>query len=310
MPKPDKHRQHLLRRISWEDLDPEPLRQLIALARDEDLAGWGLRERPPQPGDATSALMPEDKQGAARLMAREPMTVCGLPLVPMVLECYGGKVEFDQKSLNGDNVCSGDCLGTLRGDVSTLLQAERVLLNFLQRLSGIATATARLVTLLGESGPRLLDTRKTTPGYRMLEKWAVATGGGWNHRLGLFDRIMLKDNHLAATGSVGGERLAAAARAARASRPDLAVEVEVDALEQIPPVLEAGVDVIMLDNFSLDEAKTALKLIGDKCWVELSGGITEETLPELVKLGADFISTGAVVHRSRWVDIGLDWCDE
>ena len=310
MPKPDTHRAHLLRRITWEDLSPEYLRQLIGLAREEDLEGRGLKVQPVNTGDATTALMPEGQTGAARLVARESMTLCGLPLIPMILESYGSGVIFAARSSGGDKLRRGDCIGELSGPVSVILQAERVMLNFLQRLSGVATATSAFVAMLGESGPKLLDTRKTTPGYRMLEKWAVATGGGWNHRLGLFDRIMLKDNHLAASGKSAGERLSEAVRAARASRPDLAVEVEVDSIEQIPPVLEAGADVIMLDNFSLEETEEALKLIGDKSWTELSGGITEETVPELARLGVDFISTGAVVHRSRWVDIGLDWCNE
>ena len=309
MPKPQPHREHLLRSIRWEELDPAWLRQLIVMAREEDLAGAGLRDKPARPGDATTALLDGATKGSASLVAREPMTLCGLGLVPMVLEVYGGGVRWDQVSSDGDILLAGDSIGTLSGIVTTVLQAERILLNFLQRLSGIATATAKLVELLGSEGPRLLDTRKTTPGYRMLEKYAVACGGGWNHRLGLFDRIMLKDNHLAAGDAAAGECLARLVKQAKEARPDLAVEVEVDRLEQIPPVLEAGVDVILLDNFTVEQLREAVSLISDKSWTEASGGIHESNAADLASLGLDFISTGAVVHRSRWMDIGLDWID-
>jgi nicotinate-nucleotide pyrophosphorylase (carboxylating) len=190
---------------------------------------------------------------------------------------------------------------------STLLSAERVLLNFLQKLTGIATLTAVYAAGLANTSSRLLDTRKTTPGWRMLEKYAVATGGGWNHRLGLFDRIMLKDNHLAAGHAVGGGQLAALVRHARAVRPDLLVECEVDALEQIAPVLEAEADVILLDNFSPETLRAALGEIGNLAWTEASGGITLENIGDIAKIGPDFISTGALTHQAAWVDVGLDW---
>jgi nicotinate-nucleotide pyrophosphorylase (carboxylating) len=195
-----------------------------------------------------------------------------------------------------------------------MLAAERIILNFLQRLGGVATQTRRYVDALGKSRTRLLDTRKTTPGYRMLEKYAVACGGGWNHRLGLFDRVMLKDNHLALLGLAetstslrSPTRLAEAVAAARRNAPDLPVEVEVDMIQQIPPVLAAGADVILLDNFAPAQLKKALELIGGRAFTEASGGITLKTLPRLADLGLDFASTGALVHQSVWVDIGLDW---
>jgi nicotinate-nucleotide pyrophosphorylase (carboxylating) len=184
-----------------------------------------------------------------------------------------------------------------------------VLLNFLQKLSGIATLTATYSSKLEGTETRLLDTRKTTPGWRALEKYAVATGGGWNHRLGLFDRIMLKDNHLAAGNAAGGSRLAALVRHARETRPDLPVECEVDTVAQIQPVLDAGADVILLDNFSPDDLRAALALINHRAWTEISGGVTLDTLPAIARLGADFVSTGAVTHQVAWVDIGLDWED-
>jgi nicotinate-nucleotide pyrophosphorylase (carboxylating) len=215
----------------------------------------------------------------------------------------------------------------LTGDPHTLLAAERVILNFIQHLSGVATHTRQLVDALGRGPTRLLDTRKTTPGFRMLEKYAVACGGGWNHRLGLFDRVMLKDNHLAQLGFAaprtsnvqpptsnlqqpeGARRttLAAAVAAARRAAPGLLVEVEVDALAQIPPVLGAGADVILLDNFTPAQIKRAVALIAGRARIEASGGITERNLARYGGLGLDFISTGAPVHHSAWADIGLDW---
>jgi nicotinate-nucleotide pyrophosphorylase (carboxylating) len=185
--------------------------------------------------------------------------------------------------------------------------AERVLLNFLQFLSGVATETLKYVDALGVTSTRVLDTRKTTPGYRMLQKYAVACGGGWNHRLGLFDRVMLKDNHLAADGSQAGEPLTGLVKRAREQNPDMLIEVEVDNLEQVPAVLAAAPDKLMLDNFRTPDLQTAVDLIGDRACTEATGSITLTTLPEMGPLGLDFVSTGALVHKSVWKDIGLDW---
>jgi nicotinate-nucleotide pyrophosphorylase (carboxylating) len=198
-------------------------------------------------------------------------------------------------------------LARLEGPARRLLEAERVLLNFLQRLSGIATHTAAHVRALGRTHTRLIDTRKTTPGWRMLEKYAVACGGAWNHRLGLFDRVLIKDNHLAASGATRGDRLAAAVRLARRRAPDLAIEVEVDELAQLPPVLDAGADVVLLDNFTPAQLRRAVALVAGRARTEASGGVTLRSLPALAHLGLDFISSGALVHQSTWVDIGLDW---
>ncbi|MBE2216424.1 MAG: carboxylating nicotinate-nucleotide diphosphorylase [Opitutaceae bacterium] len=300
----------LCRRLSWADLDPEALRALILLARAEDLGGWGLRarRRPRRAGDVTTAAVVGRSRGRAELRARRAMVVCGLPLAQFVLREYGrGRARLTPTVEDGTTVAAGALLGTIEGPSAELLESERVLLNFLQRLSGIATHTAAHVKALGRSRTRLLDTRKTTPGYRMLEKYAVGCGGAWNHRLGLFDRVMIKDNHLAATGATRGARLAAAVQTARACRPDLAIEVEVDALEQLPPVLEAGADIVLLDNFTPAQLRRAVALIAGRAWTEASGGITLKSLPRLGGLGLDFISSGALVHQSTWIDIGLDW---
>ena len=302
---------HLFRRLQWDEIDPDFLRRLIALARDEDLAGGGLRNRPAADNriDATTKISaPTTSANAtARIVAREPIRVSGLALLPLLLESYHAEASVETHLTDGSDAAKNDVLATLRGPASALLQAERVILNFLQHLSGIATETARYVAALEGSSTRLLDTRKTTPAYRVLEKYAVSCGGGWTHRIGLFDRIMLKDNHLAASESTAGERLANAVAQARQARPDLLVEVEVDRLDQIPPVLQAGADIILLDNFSLKALSDAVALIGDRAYTEASGGITLETLPILGRIGLDFISCGAITHQSRWKDIALDW---
>jgi nicotinate-nucleotide pyrophosphorylase (carboxylating) len=298
----------LARQLVWDDLDRTALETLIQLARREDLDGWGLAQPPQQTGDLSSRLLPQPhRQASASLMAREDLVAAGLPLVPMVLDAYGSACAFEAATSDGTPCPAGTCLGTITGEARQLLEAERVLLNFLQRLSGIAFLTRQYVDALGATPTRLLDTRKTTPGFRMLEKYAVACGGGFNHRLGLFDRIMLKDNHLAAAGATGGSALADLVRSSRARWPEMIIELEVDSLDQIPPALEAGIENIMLDNFSLEELRKAVDLIGDRAATEASGGITLQRLPTLARIGLDFISTGATIHKATWKDIGLDW---
>jgi nicotinate-nucleotide pyrophosphorylase (carboxylating) len=216
------------------------------------------------------------------------------------------KLEFIPLVEDGARVSKGTVLGEFKGSARIMLQAERIMLNFLQRLSGVATETSKYADLLEGSSTKLLDTRKTTPGLRVLEKYAFACGGGYNHRIGLFDRVMLKDNHLFAAQAVNGEMLANAVRTAKLKNPNVAVEVEVDSIEQIQPVLDAEADVIMLDNFSFDDMRKALEIIGDKAWVEVSGQVTIETLPEIAKIAPDFVSSAAPVHSSKWIDIGLD----
>lgn len=296
----------LLLRLTWDDLDLAHLRRLVELARDEDLEGAGLRQKPSRHGDqSTAALASTPRVGRAHLVARTPLVACGLPLLSLILSAYGGRADVQLRAHDGQALAAGEMLATLEGDPRVLLAAERVALNFLQRLSGVAAAAAAHVAALGPGRTRLLDTRKTTPGYRMLEKYAVACGGAWNHRLGLFDRVMLKDNHLALLGS--SDDLAAAVARARQAAPDLPVEVEVDRLDQIPPVVAAGADVILLDNFPPELVRQALELIQGRAFTEASGGITLRTLPHYAGLGLDFVSTGALVHHAVWADIGLDW---
>lgn len=297
----------LCQRLSWEDLDVDALRRLIRMARAEDLFGFGLREKPKSRGDITTRTMIGRGTGDAFLTARVPMLVCGLPLIDLIAKEYRGGISSNSAVQDGAFVKAGTVLAQIKGDTRQMLQAERVLLNFLQMLSGIATHTAAHVRAMGKTRTRLLDTRKTTPGFRMLEKYAVACGGAWNHRLGLFDRVLIKDNHLAASNATRGDRLAEAVRNARVRSPGFVVEVEIDQLEQLPPVLDAGADVVLLDNFPLPHLRRAVTMANGRTRTEASGGISLRTLPKIADMGLDFISSGALVHQSTWVDIGLDW---
>lgn len=296
--------------LTWEKIDSAYIEKIIRLACDEDIAGEGLvaEMRPDRAGDPTTEVSaPRGKTASADLVARKPCTLSGLRMIPAILKIYGGNATAEFWASDGDSVPAGTVIATICGDASEMLMAERIMLNFLQRMSGIATQTARYVTALGDSKTRLLDTRKTTPGHRVLDKYAVACGGGWNHRLGLFDQLMLKDNHLAADEATAGVALANLVSRARAERPDLPCEVEVDRLEQIPPVLEAGADIILLDNFSVENLRKAVEMIGNSAWTEISGGVSLESLPLLGTVGADFVSCGALTHNVPWIDIGLDW---
>ncbi len=309
--KNDKFKAHLIRRIGWGDIDEKYILQLVQTARAEDIEGAGLKILPKTAADITTRTLTPNVKSSVMLCARRDMTVCGMRLVPLILEVYksasdGGECVFMPLVKDGENVTRGTDLGEIRGSAHIILQAERIMLNFLQRLSGIATCTREYVAALGNSPTKLLDTRKTTPGLRVLEKYAFACGGGYNHRIGLFDRVMLKDNHLAAAGAVDGDMLAEAVRVAKRKNPDVAIEVEVDRISQIQPVLDAEADVIMLDNFSLEDLPKALGIIGDKAWTEVSGGVTLATLPQIGKAAPDFVSSAAPIHSSSWIDIGLD----
>lgn len=296
------------RRLTWEDLDEAAMDGLIRLARDEDLYGHGLRHNPFRPGDATTDSLALSGCATARLVARQPLVVCGIPLIRRVLEIYSeGKATLTASTCEGQPVSPGTEIAVVSGPTASLLQAERVMLNFVQHLSGIATQTQEYVAQLKNSATRLVDTRKTTPGFRLLEKISVAAGGGWNHRLGLYDQVLIKDNHLAAAGATAGQALADAVRHIRLTRPDLIIECEVDSPSQIDPVLDAGADIILLDNFTTTELIDAVKHINGRALTEASGGITLQRIPEIAHIGLDFISTGALVHQSVWCDVGLDW---
>jgi nicotinate-nucleotide pyrophosphorylase (carboxylating) len=306
-PMPPLPADALAKRLAWKDIDHGYLNKIIRLARDEDLSGAGFADPPPVPTDITTATFPPtSKIGQADLCAREEQTLCGLSLTPIILGAYGGGT-FTTNFQDGQTVSTGTKIGTIEGNPAHLLSAERVLLNFLQHLSGIATTTAAFVKKLDDRQTRILDTRKTTPGYRALEKYAVACGGGWNHRLGLYDRVLIKDNHLDAFSVQNGDDLRNTVQLAREKNPGIPIEVEVDHPDQVSPVLEAGADCLLLDNFSIPQIRKVVEFVDGQTCIEASGGITLKTVSNYAGLGLDFISTGALVHQSRWVDIGLDW---
>ncbi len=296
----------LSQRVVWADIDLGWLDQLIELAKAEDLAGGGLKNPPHQVGDPSTACLSNlSGLGSARLVAREPLVVCGTEAAARVIERYGAG-SLKKPAASGSSAGRGAPLAHWEGPVPAILAAERVVLNLLQHLSGIATETRRWVDLLKTSQSRLLDTRKTHPGYRVLEKFAFACGGGHNHRLGLFDRVMLKDNHLAVAEKSGGGLLESAA-AARERFPELPLEIEIDRLDQLGDAIRAGADVVLLDNFNTRDLRSAVRQAQGRCYTEASGGIRWENLSGLAGIGLDFISAGAPVHQAGWVDIGLDW---
>ena len=307
MPRDPGQTDRLIRRLRWDELDRSWLLRFAEFARDEDLSGLGLTERPLRTGDPSAALLAGAARARARVVASRPMVLAGLGLLDVVFAAYGGRCHAKPLAYDGQFVPAGTAVAEVEGPAAELLSAERILLNFLQRLCGVATHTREHVLALGSSPTKLLDTRKTTPGFRMLEKYAVGQGGGHNHRLGLFDRIMVKDNHLAAGGATAGERITQMVRRARASRPDLLVEVEVDRLDQIAPVLQAGADIILLDNFPVADLRVAIPQLRGLAWSEVSGGVSLESLPLIGALAPDFVSSGALTHAAPWCDLGLDW---
>ena len=260
-------------------------------------------------GDITTEAIftPQDRAQAC-FMARHSMTVVGMETVAArVFSLLDPLVVCTAAMADGSRVEAGDELLCLRGATRTLLRGERVALNLVQRLCGIATLTAAFVDAAQGLKAKIVDTRKTTPGLRMLEKYAVGQGGGYNHRLGLFDRIMVKDNHLAAGSAGAAKRLTAFVERARASRPDLIVEVEVDRLDQIKPVVTAGADIVLLDNFSIADLREAIPMLRGKAWSEVSGGVNIETLGAIGTLSPDFVSCGGITHSAPWCDLGMDW---
>lgn len=299
---------HFRQRLSWDDLDKDAIRKLVRLAAEEDLHGKGLINETTRTGDQTTISMGVSGQGTAAIVAREPLVVCGLPMIPLILKEF--EVEdaaIENSKVDGDEVEVGETLAFISGAAVGLLTAERTLLNFIQRLSGVATVSNAFVKALSGTKTDLLDTRKTTPGHRALEKYATATGGFFNHRYGLNDRILVKDNHLAANRATKGKKLAESVARLKGTGANLLVEVEVDCSEQIAPVLSAGVDAILLDNFSVEEVAEAVEEIEDRAVVEASGGITLESARQYADANPHFLSTGAPVHNSSWMDLGLDW---
>lgn len=301
------------RQIAWDEDVEDDCRQLIRLAVREDLGrlyDW-----------TTVALVGETASGKARVVARQPGVIAGLPAARVALDEYDPQIEFEPRAADGDTVAAGQIVAELSGPARSLLTAERPLLNLLGHISGIATLTAEYVRAVAPTAARIYDTRKTTPGWRRLEKYAVRAGGGWNHRLGLFDAILIKDNHLAlgATAEHGRYTPAEAVTKARQflrdlgaddPRREMIVEVEVDTLAQLAEVLPAEPDIVLLDNLSpaaLGEAVRIRNAANPQILLEASGGIDLTTVAGVAASGVDRISVGALTHSARWFDVGLDW---
>ena len=281
--------------IDWGRAD-----MLIELALNEDLDTVG--------DVTTDSVIPEDMESRAVLRCKSDGTViAGLAVAERVFKLVEPRLEFKALREDGEVCSAGDEIASVEGPVRGILTGERTALNFLQRLSGIATTTSKYVQALAGSKTVLLDTRKTTPGYRNLEKYAVAVGGGANHRMGLFDRVMIKDNHreLAALGG-GDNAIAWAVKRARSRHPELEIEVEADTVEEAAQAADAGVEYILLDNMSNEMMAEAVKIIAGRAKTEASGGITIERLPEIGRIGVDFVSTGALTHSVKAADISLD----
>ncbi|MGH7821997.1 MAG: carboxylating nicotinate-nucleotide diphosphorylase [Candidatus Binatia bacterium] len=267
--------------------------RLVRLAVEEDVGR----------GDLTTAVTVD--AGArvdARVVARQQLIVAGLPIAPLVFETLGAQVSLEFPAREGGPGATGQILVRIRGEAAAILAAERVLLNFLQRLCGVATFTRTFVNAARGTGARIVDTRKTIPGWRLLDKYAVRLGGGQNHRFGLDDGILIKDNHIAACGGIP-----AAVSRARKLAPHLArIEVECETLHQLDEALAAGADAILLDNMTTAELGDAVRRVAGRVIVEASGGMTLERIPEVAAAGVDLISVGALTHSAPAADLALE----
>ena len=273
----------------------EELRTLVKSALDEDGAFNDL---------TTLATVVSDRHARGRLVARAPGAVCGVPLAIEAFCTIDPKVTIRVDAEDGTRVSSGDTVLYLSGHARGLLAAERVALNFMQRLSGVATLTQRYVDAVRGTRARILDTRKTTPGWRLLEKYAVRAGGGTNHRLNLSTAVMIKDNHLAA---VDGDVAVAVKRARDLAPVGTKVEVECDRQEQVRAALEAGADIVMLDNMTPDEMRACVGIVSGRAIVEASGGVTLDRVRAIAESGVDWISVGALTHSAPAMDLALDF---
>ncbi len=259
------------------------------------------------PADVTSRLIPEERTGTAVLLTREPCVLAGLEVAEAVFREVDGNLKWKALAKDGDRLQPRQAVAEIAGPARGILSGERCALNFLQRLSGVATRTAEYVKAVEGTGAKILDTRKTTPGLRALEKHAVRCGGGVNHRMGLYDAVLLKENHLTLTGE---KNLAGLIQRARQDNPDLPVIVEADSVNLARMLLTLGPDRILLDNLTPDQVREVVaekKRLGGKIPLEASGGVTPERARNLAQAGADFISAGALTHSARAIDFALDW---
>jgi len=284
----------------------ENLWRLLEMARREDLGS----------GDVTSAILPAELVATGRFVARQPMVFCGGALLEAIAVCYDGLLRTETLVDEGESVAPGAVLAVWRGPARAMMAAERVALNFLQRLSGVATTTREYCDAVAETGAEIYDTRKTTPGWRELEKYAVRVGGGRNHRKGLFDAVLVKDNHLAILAAAEGrDPITAVGRELERIRPYLGdhafIELEVETLEQFAVALTLTVDIILLDNMSPDQLRRAVRMRDEaapagKIELEASGGITLRNVRDVGRTGVDRIAVGALTHSAGAVDIALD----
>jgi nicotinate-nucleotide pyrophosphorylase (carboxylating) len=259
-------------------------------------------------GDATTlATVPKNLNAVALMRAREPFVVAGIGFTEMVFRELSPKIKIEKLSRDGQRIAAGKALLKISGPARAILTAERVALNFVQRLSGVATLTSQFVEAVRGTSAKILDTRKTTPGWRRFEKYAVVCGGGKNHRLGLDDMILIKDNHLAALRNEKPNAIAAAVARAREKFSKLKIEVEADTLEQVTQATDAGADIILLDNMDFKQLRAAVKIVNGRAKTEASGGVNLKSVRAIARIGVDFISVGALTHSARAVDIGLDF---
>lgn len=272
----------------------ESAEEIIRLALAEDLGVDG--------DITTEAVCPADAVGTGRIIAREACTVAGNPVAEKVFDLAGAGVDYRARVADGERAAPGQVVAVVEGPLSVIMVGERTALNFLCRLSGIATVTSRVVEMASGKGVEILDTRKTTPGLRVLEKYAVRTGGGSNHRAGLYDGILVKDNHIKAAGGLK----IAVRRAGNAVGERFPVEVETTDLSEVMEALDAGAEIIMLDNMDPEKIKEAVGLIGGRARTEVSGGVTPGNLGEYLELGVDCISLGSLTHSAPAADMSLE----
>ena len=282
-------------------LPQEIIRNFVRAALAEDIGAGDI---------TTDAAIPADEAAEAYIVAKEACVVAGLPLVEAVFTQIDGAVAVKLLVDEGDTVENGTRVCVLKGSARGMLTGERTALNFLQRLSGIATLTHQFVAKVAQASvrvkPKILDTRKTTPTLRILEKYAVVVGGGTNHRMGLFDAVMIKDNHRVVLARLGPKALGDAVALARKKHPNAPVIIEADNLEQVEEALAAGANHILLDNMTPDELREAVSLIGGRAKTEASGGVRLDTVTAIASTGVDYISVGALTHSARAVDFSLE----
>jgi len=275
---------------------PEALNKIILDAIREDLGD----------GDhSTLAVIPHGKTGKARLLAKENGIIAGLELAEIIYGKFSKEIQIESYFKDGDKIKKGDIIFEVSGNARDILSSERLVLNFMQRMSGIASYTRKLADLIDDLPVKLLDTRKTTPNLRMVEKWAVLIGGGVNHRIGLYDMIMLKDNHIDLAGGIR-EAVEKTAEYLRSTGKQLKIEIETRNLEEVEEVVNVDhVDIIMLDNMSPKDMKKSVELIDGKYKTEASGNVSENTIREIAECGVDFISVGALTHSIKSLDLSL-----